>query len=178
MSEMLYNILDMRVFHLPIQKILQVLIFLLMSSHLTAEEILRGDFAVEGDQITFCVENVSKQDVLVMGFMEGLQDATIRLESSELPVISGKKLVKFNFINKNIIWWRLRAVDEQFPGLGSEIRVSEKITNDEFREYMRANKNTKELIIEVTVRVANLKNGTIGEFSFVKLALHEKIKKP
>ncbi len=150
-----------------------IIIFLSFTGFLYANEEIEGSFKIDGERIQILLSNTGKRDIIVSGFVEGLQSAKIATKESTLPVIKNEKLTDFDLTNRNIIWLRLRAGDVEYQGLGSSINFNELIKNNKLLEYVK-NNDIEDLSIEVLCQSAPFDGTTVGKFTPIKVLLYSK----
>lgn len=151
--------------------------FALLAELGAKEEIkLKGTFSVIEECIQVVLENHSSYDVVVSGFFEGLQRATIVMGSRSLPFIKNEELIRFDLKNRDVVWLRLRSLHPKSSELGSFFYLSEPVTNAKLLNYLRSNRGD-DLALEVVCRWAPLDGTKLGDFSILKLRLSHRVTK-
>lgn len=150
-----------------------LILFSSCASFLYASEEIEGRFKFNGERIQIFLSNTGKRDLIVAGFIEGLQSAKISTKENTLPVVKNEKLTDFDLTNRNIMWLRLRAGDVEYQGLGNSFHFNEVIKNNGLLEYIKKNK-VEDLLIEVNCRTASFDGTTVGKFTPIKVILYPK----
>lgn len=137
----------------------------------SANEDIRGSFSFDGGRIRVVLENHGPRDIVVSGFFEGLRDATILKGAGSLPFISNHhELIRFDWMNRDVVWLRLRAILPSGYDLGSVFFLNEPVTNTKLLNYLKSNRG-EDLVLQVRCRWAPLDGTELGKFTIVYLRL-------